>query len=251
MFKQFSDYVKNKIAYNKALKHPIYSKVMMVSQATIKEAGLDVLVKRGSPNLIARANDLHNYIISVIESKDPVSTLRNIYCQNTLALAKFIVMLPKNKQTEMKNQPGITGELYKYLVKIAKLDKGVKEDLYGTPQVPENLNDEYMKNWVSGKYILLFWFYKTLDSLRRAIGDSNKNTKNDWGLPCLHSACLTAEFSLRESIGLKPNVDRLVSVAYSTFILTFVLNGEKYPDLAFREAYADMIKNKSLILPKF
>ena len=48
MFKEFSDYVKNKIAYNKALKHPIYSKVMMVSQATIKQAGLDILVKRGS-----------------------------------------------------------------------------------------------------------------------------------------------------------------------------------------------------------
>jgi hypothetical protein len=71
MFKEFSDYVKNKIAYNKALKHPIYSKVMMVSQATIKQAGLDILVKRGSPAIIARANDLHNYIINVLESADP------------------------------------------------------------------------------------------------------------------------------------------------------------------------------------
>ena len=59
------------------------------------------------------------------------------------------------------------------------------------------------------------------------------------------------EHSLRKAIGIRTNVDSLVSVAYSTFILTFVLNGEKYPDLAFREAYADMIKNKSLILPKF
>jgi hypothetical protein len=251
MFKQFSDYVKNKVAYNKALKHPIYSKVMMVSQATIKQAGLDILVKRGSPAIIARANDLHNYIISVLESADPISTLRNIYCQNVIVLAKFIVMLPKNKQTEMKNQPGVTGELCKHLLQIAKLDKGIREDLYGTPKVPEKLNEDYMKDWVDRKYLLLFWFYNTLDALRKAIGDSNKNLKNDWGLPCLHAACVMEEHSLRKAIGIRTNVDSLVSVAYSTFILTFVLNGEKYPDLAFREAYADMIKNKSLILPKF
>lgn len=251
MFKQFSDYVKNKIAYNKALKHPIYSKAMVASQVAIKNLGLQKYTLKGSPAIIARANELHNFIISVIESANPVLTFRNIFCQNTLALGKMIILLPKDKKTEMKNQPGITGELCKHLVKIAKLDKSIREDLYSTPNTPEVMNDSFLNTWISGKYILNMWFYLTLNALREAIGDHNPNKKNDWRLPSLHASCVFDEYCLRKTIGLKTNVGSMAAIAFSTFNLNFVLNGEKYPDLAFREAYADQIKDKSIALPKF
>ena len=67
----------------------------------------------------------------------------------------------------------------------------------------------------------------------------------------MHAACVFEEFLIRKSIGLKTNVDPIAAASYATFYTNFVLNGEKYPDLAFREAYADQIKDKSIVLPKF
>ena len=54
-----------------------------------------------------------------------------------------------------------------------------------------------------------------------------------------------------EKVYLKQKVDAGVAAAYSTFTLNFVLECEKYPDLTFRDTYADQIKDKSIILPKF
>ena len=251
MFKKLVDLIKTKVAYNKATNHPVYSKFMQASQKAIVDLGLDKLVKKGSPGMIARATELHNAACLVINSNDSISTFRELFCTNIIVLAKMVVLLPKNKQTEMKNQFGLSGELYKHLLKIAKLDKGIITHLHGTPGTPDPMTEEYLKNWVKGTYIINFWAYRSLNGLRFAIGDYNKNIKKDWGIPCMHAACVFEEFLIRKSIGLKTNVDPIAAASYATFYTNFVLNGEKYPDLAFREAYADQIKDKSIVLPKF
>jgi hypothetical protein len=251
MFKKIADLVKAKIAYNKASNHPIYSRVMKASQKAIIDLGLDKLVQRGSPGMVSRANDLHNLICLVLDSKNSTITLREFFINNLIQLGKTIVLLPKAKQTEMKGQYGITGELNKHLVKISKLDKYIQEELHGINGVPDPITEEYLKGWVSSKYILLFWYYVSINELRFAIGDHNLNIKKDWGLPCLHAVCVFEEYLFRKTIGLKPNVDATAAASYATFYTNFVMNGEKYPDLAFRDAYANQIKDKSIILPKF
>ena len=255
MFKDFSDFVKNIIEYKKASKHPIYSMAMKASQNALQELGLDPLIKKKSPALIARANDLHLMINSVIESRNQIATLRNLYATSVVTMAKFLVMKlepkPKKDLSNMRGQQGVSGELSKHLVKISKVDKAIRDDIYGTPQAPDVITNIYMKDWVEGKYRLLFWYFRTLDAVRFAINDYNKNIKNDWGKPCLHAACVFEEYQLRNILKLKQKVDAGVAAAYSTFTLNFVLECEKYPDLTFRDTYADQIKDKSIILPKF
>jgi hypothetical protein len=102
------------------------------------------------------------------------------------------------------------------------------------------------------KYWRDWWFLETINAVRIALKDCNQIDGKDWLKPFVHASCVFYEDIYRNELGLPSAITEngvgVIPLMYSTFSDT-VMSGEQYPDLAWREHYADAIQEGRLKPP--
>ncbi len=180
----------------------------------------------------------------VVTAQDPVMANREKLASYVLPLAKYQVLVlpspgePEQDVTGLRGKHGITGELKAHVAKIAEKDKDIKELAWSLNNpTPQQLYEACVfRCWVFGFQANLF------HCTRIALGDYHPSQEKDWYRPFLEARCAWEEAQFRKAIGL-PDVldqDELGSIAtaakYASF-LSFVVNGAKYPNLAWEEHF--------------
>ncbi len=197
----------------------------------------------------ALARELFLDINLICNAYDPVAACRQKLATTMIRFASYQVLVipppPEADPSELRSQPGVTGELTEHLVEIAKNNYELRSDLYGAVDEPsfdsiwESLQQSYWRS---------YWFLETFNAARVKLGDYNDG--HDWFMPFKHAACANYENIYRREIELPPAFDEdLVSVAptaYSIFT-DIVLSGAEDPDLEWRDYY----KDSNIPIPNF
>ncbi len=198
------------------------------------------------------AHTLFQRIEAISVSPDPIAACRTELCGSVLEFAKYQVLVlpppPEADPTGLRGQPGVTGELKAHLVEVAHKNKDVRELMY---PVSEHPTHDEVWDMVLMLYWRSHWFAETMNAARIALQDWNPDGARDWYKPFLHAMCASQEDQYRQEIGLPRALqDDLAPLMYST-MLNYVLAGDRYPDLSWRDHYREDIDRGDLPLPKF
>lgn len=180
--------------------------------------------------------------IQIINSENPLMENRKFLANSVISCANFqvLVLTPETDVANLLSLEGISGQLKPHILDIIQKNKQLRE-YFHSAQEPI----DYSLAWSE---ILYRYRHSAADmnifaALRVLFGDYNKAQEKDWFKPFFGSMCIYSEAEYRNEIGLpsllgeyKTNLSQL---KYSTF-LNFVVNGERYPDLAWSDAYPDL-----------
>ena len=197
----------------------------------------------------ALARELFLDINLICNAYDPVAACRQKLATTMIRFASYQVLVipppPEADPSELRSQPGVTGELTEHLVEIAKNNYELRSDLYGAVDEPsfdsiwESLQQSYWRS---------YWFLETFNAARVELGDYKD--KQDWFMPFKHAACANYEHMYRREIDLPPAFDEdlasIAPTAYSIFT-DIVLSGAEDPDLEWRDYY----KDSNIPIPNF
>ena len=189
----------------------------------------------------ALARELFLDINLICNAYDPVAACRQKLATTMIRFASYQVLVipppPEADPSELRSQPGVTGELTEHLVEIAKNNYELRSDLNRIIDEPsfdsiwESLQQSY---WQS------YWFLETFNAARVELGDCKD--EQDWFMPFKHAACANYEHIYRREIDLPPAFDEelasIAPTAYSIFT-DIVLSGAEDPDLEWRDYYKD------------
>ena len=250
MFEKIVDFFANKKAQNELKTNPLWAATKLASDEALKETGLDKIRDKMKPHIDVISKE----ITEIIYAEDKISALRKKYAETILSYAKYqVLVLDENEDStgglKLVGLPGITGGLRKHLVKIAETDSLIREELHGQTSVPEKLTLSFMKEHIRLRYLLFYWRHDIFNVLRVGLEDHNPNKGKDWFKPFFYSMCVYHEYTFRDQLKLKQGVDVIQNLQHSTF-LDIVIEGVKYPDLAFYDRYKDAIDNKRLYFKK-
>jgi len=197
----------------------------------------------------ALARELFLEINGICNAFDPVVACREKLAQTMIKFASLQVLVipspPEADPSDLRSQPGISGELTEHLVQIAENDYELRSELYGELDAPtfDNLWESLQRS-----YWQTYWFLETFNSARVELGDYKDD--HDWFMPFKHAACANYEHIYRREIDL-PSVfdDSLATIAanaYSIFT-DIVLSGAEDPNSEWCDYYKDI----KIPLPNF
>jgi hypothetical protein len=196
---------------------------------------------------------LFTYLTEIFEAPDPILECREKLAASMFDFARYQVIIlpppPEEDPTQLRGQPGISGELKAHRLELAKTNEGLKTELYGVTDEP---TDDLTWDWCLIAYYRTYWWLSTFNVVRIGLKDCNEGGP-DWYMPFMHAQCAYAESKYRNDIGWESAIDGdtgMAGVMYATFA-NFVETGSRYPDLEWREHYKDSIANGSLPLPNF
>ena len=189
----------------------------------------------------ALARELFLEIHEICSAFDPVVACRGKLATMMIRFASLQVLVipppPEADPSDLRSQPGITGELTEYLVQIAENSDELRSALYGTTDAP-TFDSIWEK--VQQSYWQSYWFLETFNAARVELGDFLE--EHDWFMPFKHAACANYEHIYRREIELPSAFDEdMASIApnaYSIFT-DIVLSGTEDPDLEWRNYYKD------------
>ena len=203
----------------------------------------------GDDTRAALARELFLEINEICNAFDPVATCREKLGATMLKFASYQVLVippaPEADPSDLRAQPGITGELTEHLVQIAENNYELRSQLYGGTDAPT-----FDSVWesVQRSYWQSYWFLETFNAARVELGDYND--EHDWFMAFKHAACANYEHIYRREIELPPAFDEdlasIAPTAYSIFT-DIVLSGAEDPELEWRDYY----KNSKIPIPSF
>ncbi|HMD63280.1 MAG TPA: hypothetical protein VKF83_04810 [Stellaceae bacterium] len=184
-------------------------------------------------------------VSEVFRSSNKVLAVREKLANNVLMLAKYMVLIlpppqePCRGSVDWRKLPGISGELGAHLEQLALLDDEIRQ----LREKSESKTSQELRQAGEFAYDRYRLGVAVFDSIRRRIGDRHPDENKDWVRPFIHAMCAWEEANYRKKLNL-PDIlcqlddfGELASLKYSTF-LSFVTQGERYPNLAWEEAYA-------------
>ena len=189
----------------------------------------------------ALARELFLEINLICNAYDPVAACPQKLATMMIKFASFQVLVipapPEADPSDLRSQPGITGELTEHLVEIAENNYELRSDLYGATDAPT-----FDSIWESVQlsYWQSYWFLETFNAARVELADCVSD--HDWFMPFKHAACANYEHIYRREADLPPAFDEGIASdvanAYSIFT-DIVLSGAEDPDLEWRDYYKD------------
>lgn len=189
----------------------------------------------------ALARELYLDINQICNAFDPVAACREKLATTMIKFASYQVLIipspPEADPSELRSQPGISGELTEHLVQIAENNYELRSELYGTTEAP---TFDGIWESVQRAYWQTYWFLETFNAARVELGDCKD--ERDWFKPYMHAACANYEHIYRREIGLPPVFDEnLASVAPTAYSIytDIVLSGAEDPDREWRNYYQD------------
>lgn len=233
-------------------KHPVLRAALYRSSQIFNETGLKKFSDESKQTM---AENLLERIAQIVESDDKISKCRSDLTASVLDFAKYQVLVlppyPEEDATELRGTQGVSGELKPLLLDVAEKNKEIRELMYG---ITKNPTYENVWDTILILYWRSYWWTETFDACRIELDDYNHDVERDWYKPFIHSQCVFSEHLFREDLGLGPAPEIsdkhriLVPLEYSTFF-NFVLEGVRYPDLAWREHYMGSIEDGTLVPP--
>ncbi len=197
----------------------------------------------------ALARELYLEINLICNANDPVTACRQKLATTMIQFASLQVLVipppPEADPSDLRSQPGITGELTEHLVEIVENSYELRSELNEAMDSPtfDNLWES-----VQQSYWQSYWFLETFNAARVELGDSND--EHDWFMPFKHAACANFENIYRREIELPSAFDEgiasIAPTAYSIFT-DIVLSGAEDPDMEWRDYY----KNSEIPAPNF
>jgi len=192
--------------------------------------------------ILKREADLINDCIKIIDSENALMENRKYLSTSVLSCAELqvLVLTPETDTSNLMSLSGISGLLKPHILEIVSKNKKLREYFHSA-----NEEVDYSYAWSNILYQYRFSAsdMNIFSALRVLFDDTNKNKDKDWFKPFFGAMCIYSEAKYREEIGL-PNMlgernTNIISLSYSTF-LNLVMNGERYPDLAWRDAYPNL-----------
>jgi len=193
------------------------------------------------------ARQLFLEINEICNAFDPVEACREKIASTMIRFASFQVLVipppPEADPSDLRSQPGISGELTEHLVRIAENNYELRSEIYGVMDPPT-----FDKVWehVQQSYWQSYWFLETFNAARVELGDVNGD--QDWFMRFKHAACANYEHVYRREAGLPPAFDEDIASdaanAYSLYT-DIVLSGAKDPDQEWR----DYFKGRNIPVP--
>jgi hypothetical protein len=200
----------------------------------------------------AWAQQTFEHLLSALNSRDPKIECRRLLAEWALLYGDYQVMMippfPEPDWTGLRGLQGISGELWDYRVELARTYGPIRDAIHAAPV-------EVNKTTV-GDVILVFhtqasYLVNMANTARIAIDDYHHDLDMDWFRPMTYSFCVSSENSLRKLIALPTSPDEDMAALMHSTMLQHVLNGSRFPDVAWREHYRDQIKGGLLSLPRF
>jgi len=188
------------------------------------------------------ARQLFLDINQICNAFDPVVACREKLASTMIKFASLQVLVipppPEPDPSDLRSQPGITGELTQHLVKIAENNYELRSELYGSNEAPS-----FDRIWesVQQSYWQSYWFLETFNAARLELGDCEDD--HDWFMPFKHAACANYEHIYRREIELPPAFDgELATIAPNAYSIytDIVLSGAENPDVEWRAYYKDV-----------
>ncbi len=254
IFSSIYDYVTKQFALRSISKKPLYVEILKYTSKAFNE-GVMLQVEQKNKEIIA--NEIVMIISEIDSSNDPIKVMRNHLVESVIEFTKYQVLIfDKNDQktdpAKLLETEGISGELKANVAEIIKKDPQFVEIMHGLSN-PENAKEEKDNalNFVTFKYLRSNLIMQSLNKARIHLGDCNPIPDKDWFLALVHSQCVWHEEEYRKLIGMESLlVSDLGAVMYSTF-MNSVISGAKYPDLAFKEHWAESISSGDISPPNF
>ncbi len=250
------NFILDNIAKNQIKKRlvndPVYAAGIIGSSKALHETGL--IKNLGKDTVEKWALSLHNEIENVVTDSNPVNKCRELLSNYVFYFAEYqVLVLDINNEydpTELIGTQGVTGELKQHLSELVIKNKDFKKFFYSMRETPTKGD---IWDFVLYEYWKGYWCQQTMNALRVALNDNNQVPERDWLRPFIHACCVFAEYNYRKELELPPAIKNdsggLIPLIYSTFLDT-VISGERFPDLAWREYYADSI-HKGTLNPPF
>jgi hypothetical protein len=192
----------------------------------------------------------------IVNASIPMMLCRERMTEHIIVMCRYWVLVmkppPKPEASGFRGLPGITGELYPHLVEIARINEHVRDALRGVNTIHPDLDDVY--NYALFKYQQMFFRMSAVNYMRITIGDCAKGM-DDWLRPYLHAMCAYQEGMYRHELGMPSALGdsrgmTINALAYSGF-MNGVLRGEEYPDVSWRNHFAEDIEKGKLWVPQF
>jgi hypothetical protein len=254
----YLDFFKGILAFKKSPKETIQNKIKTQRDVDIEFAVAivkmywtnDNLATEGMPgkkideNLIKQQEEnLLNHCIQIIDSDNPLVKNREFLSSSVIECADLqVLVLTKETDTSgILNVKGISGELKEHIVEIAKINKALREYFYG---FNEELDFDFIWSDILFRYRLRASAMNVYSAMRVLYDDTHSVKEKDWFRPFFAAMCVYSESNYRKEIGLQslfPD-NPLATLQYSVF-LNMVINGEKYPDLSWRDKFPNLELN--------
>jgi hypothetical protein len=183
---------------------------------------------------------LINQCTEIIDSEIPLMKNREFLSNSVISSANLqVLVLTKDTDTSgLINVNGISGELKEHLLKIIEVNKSHKEYFYG---FSEKIDFDFAWSDILFRYRIRMSEMNVFSAMRILFNDTNLVKEKDWIQSFFIAMCIFSESNYRSEIGL-PSLfpgNSLAALQYSIF-LNMVINGEKYPDLSWREKYPNL-----------
>jgi len=190
---------------------------------------------------------LINQCIEIIDSENPLIKNREFLSSSVISCADLqVLVLTKETDTSgLINVNGLSGELKEHLLKISQVNKTQKEYFYA---FSEELDFDFIWSDILFRYRLRMSEMNVFSAMRILFNDTHPVKEKDWMQPFFAAMCIFSESTYRNEIGLPSLFSQtpLATLQYSVF-LNMVINGEKYPDLSWREKFPTLeLKNFQL-----
>ena len=189
--------------------------------------------------IFKREANLINDCIKIIDSENPLMENRKYLSNSVLSCAELqvLVLTHETDTSNLMSLSGVSGLLKPHILKIISKNKKLREYFHSAH---EEVDYEYAWSNILYQYRFSASDMNIFCALRVLFNDTNTAKDKDWFKPFFAAMCIYSEANYREEIGLQnilgEKSTNITSLCYSTF-LNLVLNGERYPDLAWRDAY--------------
>jgi hypothetical protein len=232
--------------------NPIYQASLVRSAEFLDETPLKQQLSEES--LDRHSQELAELVLQILGSRNPVAACRENLAGTMHEFARHQIILvppePEDDSTGLRGQPGITGEIKDRRLELAKLDEQLNEELRALTDEP---NEDDVSNWCQESYWRLAWWLSVLNTVRIGLKDFNE-VDRDWYLPLKHAQCAFVESYYRGKLGMESAFENdplnMAGMIYGTFV-NFVERGVRFPDVEWRDHYAERIDSGLLPLPDF
>jgi hypothetical protein len=167
-----------------------------------------------------------------------------------LLYSDYLVMLmpppTESDWTGLRGLQGISGDLWKYKLELAQKYDPIKEALHA---VSAEVNEQNVWDAVFVLATQASYLVNMANTARIAIDDYHHDLDKDWFRPMLYSFAVISENELRKLIALHTSSDDDWAALLHRSMMLIVLNGDRFPDVTFREEHKDRIKQGLLSLP--
>ncbi|MFC0389155.1 hypothetical protein [Muricoccus vinaceus] len=196
-------------------------------------------------------NGMMGRVLQMAAAPDRRMANREALVEAVLGMARFQVLVlpppPEEDPSGLRGQPGITGQLKARVAEIAPLDKELRELFHAVGSF-EELAPTDIWDGILLRYRIMWAWADLHHSLRQALDDTNPAAGRDWYRPFVAAQCAVEEERFRMMLGMPSafggSDHDITSLAYGTFYLR-VLDGSRYPDLAWDESVGSVLRKGS------